>query len=137
MLSPAHSAVSVAEAGPLMLALLAVAGLASALLLGLGLAAFARRRSRAYLLVVLALAALLARTLVAVGAEAGMLSLSDHHLAEHGLDVAMAALVVGAVVYARTAVPRGRPGRAEETSDGRVESNGREGADGREGGDPP
>ena len=88
-----------------MLLLLAAAGLASALLLGLGLAAFARRRSRAYLFVVLALAALLARTVVAVGAEAGMLSLSGHHLAEHGLDVAMAALVVGAVVYARTVDP--------------------------------
>ena len=114
-----------------MLALLAVAGLVSALLLGLGLAAFARRRSRAYLLVVLALAALLARTLVAVGAEAGMLSLTDHHLAEHGLDVAMAALVVGAVVYARTAVPRRRPDSTEEAGDGREE------ADGREEGDPP
>lgn len=88
-----------------MLVLLVAAGLASALLLGLGLAAFARRRSRAYLFVVLALAALLSRTVVAVGAEAGVLSLSTHHVAEHGLDVAMAALVVGAVVYARRVEP--------------------------------
>ena len=102
MLPPAHAVVSADAVGPLMLLLLAAAGLVSALLLGLGLAAFVRRRSRAYLFVVLALTALLARTVVAVGAEAGMLSLTDHHLAEHGLDVAMAALVVGAVVYART-----------------------------------
>lgn len=97
-----------------MLLLLAAAGLASALLLGLGLAAFARRRSRAYLFVVLALAALLARTVVAVGAEAGMLSLSVHHLAEHGLDVAMAALVVGAVVYVRTVDPGQGEGRSQD-----------------------
>ena len=99
-----------------MLLLLATAGLASAILLGLGLAAFARRRSRAYLLVVLALSALLTRTVVAVGAEAGVLSVSLHHLAEHGLDVVMAALVVGAVVYARTAVP-GRDREAEPVAE--------------------
>lgn len=117
MAESALSAGSVGPAtgdGPLMLVLLAAAGLASALLLGLGLAAFARRRSRPYLLVVLALAALLARTVVAAGAEAGLLSLADHHVVEHGLDVAMAALVVGAVVYARRVDPGRRGNRNED-----------------------
>ena len=109
-----------------MLVLLVAAGLGSALLLGLGLAAFARRRSRSYLLVVLALAALLARTLVAAGAEAGLLSTSVHHLAEHGLDVVMAALVVGAVVYVRTV----EPGAGRAPSE--VEPDGGEVVDGEE-----
>ena len=109
-----------------MLVLLAAAGLASALLLGLGLAAYARRRSRSYLLVVLALGALLARTLVAAGAEAGVLSTAVHHLAEHGLDVVMAALVVGAVVYVRTVEPgQGRERRGVEP-DGGEETDGLE-----------
>ena len=102
-----------------MLFVLGIAGLGSALLLGLGLAAYARRRSRSYLLVVLALAALLARTLVAAGAEAGVLSTAVHHLAEHGLDVVMAALVVGAVVYVRTVEPgQGRERRGVEPDGG-------------------
>ena len=116
------SVLSVGSAGdgPLMLVVLAAAGLGSALLLGLGLAAFARRRSRSYLLVVLALAALLARSLVAAGAEAGVLSTAVHHLAEHGLDVVVAALVVGAVVYVRTVEPDQGRARSEVEPDGGV-----------------
>lgn len=68
----------------------------------------------------LALAALLARTLVAAGAEAGVLSTAVHHLAEHGLDVVMAALVVGAVVYVRTAEPGPGRARSEVEPDGGV-----------------
>ncbi|MFB6096161.1 MAG: hypothetical protein ABEJ74_02080 [Haloferacaceae archaeon] len=84
------------------LAVVVAAGALTAVLAGLGLAAFARRRSRSYLLVALALLALFARTLVAVAAMAGLLDGGAHHLLEHGLDVAMAALVVGAVYYARS-----------------------------------
>ena len=89
--------------GPLLVALLALAGLAAATLLGLALAGFARRRSRPYLLVALALATLLARVGVATAAMSGLLPGADHHLAEHVLDVVMAALVIAAVYTARAA----------------------------------
>ena len=85
---------------PLVLALAALGG---AVLLGGGLAAFLRRGSRSYLLVALALGTLLARTGVAVAAELALLDPQVHHVSEHGLDVAMAGLVIAAVYYARTA----------------------------------
>lgn len=88
---------------PAMAVLLALAGLGSAVLVGLALAAFARRGSRSYLLVVLALATLLARTALGALSLTRTLSLVDHHALEHVLDVAMAALVIAAVYTARAA----------------------------------
>jgi hypothetical protein len=92
-----------------LVAALAVAGLGAAALTGAALAVYVRRQSRSYLLVALAFVALLGRTAVAVASLAGALSLDHHHLLEHGLDVAMAALVVAAVYYARSVdtTPRG------------------------------
>jgi hypothetical protein len=107
----------------LLVGLLAVAGLAAATLLGLALAGFARRRSRPYLLVALALATLLARVGVASAAMAGLLVDADHHLAEHVLDVLMAALVIGAVYTARSA--RRRAGDPYDVP-GEVEGRARE-----------
>jgi hypothetical protein len=82
---------------------LSVAGLASAGLVGLALVALLRRRSWSYLLVALALLTLLARTAVAVGSMTGRIGTATHHTLEHGLDVAMAGLVIAAVVTARGA----------------------------------
>ncbi len=96
-----------ASTDPVVAGVLALAGVASAVVVGLALAAFVRRRSRSYLLVTLALAAVLARTGVAAVTLAGGMSDGDHHLIEHGLDVVMAALVVAAVYYARTVKPGG------------------------------
>jgi len=66
------------------------------------LAAFLRRRSRPYLLVALALGTLLARSVVAGASIGGLLAGDVHHVLEHGLDVAMAGLVIAAVWYARS-----------------------------------
>lgn len=85
-----------------MVAVVAVATLGSAVLTGLALAAFVRRRSRSFLLVALAVATLLTRSAVGALSLAGGLSLGTHHLLEHGLDAVMAALVVAAVYYARS-----------------------------------
>ena len=84
---------------------LLLAGLGTSLVAGLALAAFLRRRSRPYLLVALAVLALVARTAVAGLALQGGLPTDTHHLLEHGLDVVMVALVVAAVYTARTATP--------------------------------
>lgn len=100
-LVPLHAVADLVAASPLLLAILAVAGLGASGVVGLALAVFLRRRSQSYLLVTLAVAALLARTVVAVLSLNGTLSDGTHHLAEHGLDVAMVALVVAAVYTAR------------------------------------
>lgn len=86
---------------PLVLALSATA-LGSAVLTGGALAVFLRRRSRSYLLVTLALTALLVRTGVGAASLTGWVADDIHHVLEHGLDVAMASLVVAAVYYARS-----------------------------------
>lgn len=83
-------------------AVLTVAGVVTAVLFGLALAAYLRRGTRSYLLIVGAFAALLARSVVAGLSLSGLLAPGTHHLLEHGLDVAMVALVVAAVYYART-----------------------------------
>lgn len=88
--------------GPVLAAVLTLASIASAALVGVALAAFARRRSHSYLFVALAVAALAARSVVGWLGMAGELSIATHHTAEHGLDVVMVALVVAAVWYARS-----------------------------------
>lgn len=87
---------------PLTLTALTLAGVLAAILAGFGLAAYARRRSRSYLLVTLALSTLVARTVVGFVAYIGLIGPDAHHLLEHGLDVLMAALVIAAVFVVRT-----------------------------------
>ena len=89
-------------AEPSLVIVLALAGAGSLVVAGLASVAFARRRSRSYLLVAAALGTLAARTGVAGLSLGGLLETNLHHLLEHGLDVAMAALVIAAVYYART-----------------------------------
>lgn len=84
------------------LVVLGVAGIVSAALTGAALATFLRRRSVSYLLVACALAALLARTGVGIATIALVVDPTTHHFLEHALDVAMAALVIAAVYFART-----------------------------------
>jgi hypothetical protein len=102
--TPLHSGL-VEEGSLFVLAVVTVAAVGAACLLGLAVAAFVRRQSRPYLLIVAAVAALLARSLVAGVAMVGVLSDVEHHVLEHGLDVVLVGLVVAAVYYARTAVP--------------------------------
>ena len=85
-----------------LLILVTIAAMGTALLLGVAFAALVRRQSRPYLLLVAAFTALLGRSVVAGFSMFGMLSLTTHHLFEHGMDVLLVALVVAAVYYART-----------------------------------
>ncbi len=82
-----------------------LAGVGSGLLLALGVAALGQRGSRSYLLVVLALVALLARTVVSGLAMFGPLGPELHHFAEHALDAMLATFLLGAIYYARTTEP--------------------------------
>lgn len=102
-----HAASDVFATRPLLLVAVVVGGLGASAVIGLALATLVRRRSRSYLLVTFALATLLARSIVASLSLNGSLDPATHHLAEHGLDVAMVALVIAAVYTARRTDPGG------------------------------
>ncbi|WP_338739612.1 DUF7471 family protein [Haloplanus salilacus] len=97
-----HAVPGVDSASIGLVAVVTVAAIGAATLLGLAFAAFVRRRSRPYLLLVAAFAALLGRSAVVVASLFGLLSPANHHVFEHGLDAVLVALVVAAVYYART-----------------------------------
>jgi hypothetical protein len=107
-ITPLHGGF-VGPASSALLVTVALATVGSAALLGLALGAFVRRGSRPYLLLVGALVALLGRSAVAGVTAAGMLSLTEHHVLEHGLDVLLVALVIAAVYHARTVAGEATP----------------------------
>ena len=88
-------------------ALLAVGAIGAAAILGVAVAALHRRPSWPYLLVALALGTLFVRFVAGLTYRQGSVSPEAHHLLEHGLDVAMAALVNGAVLVTREATAAG------------------------------
>lgn len=96
-----------------MISLLVFGGLASAALAGLSVVAFSRRRSRSYLLITLALVALVFKALLGGLWMIQLLPITQHHLLEHSMDFSIAALLIAAVYYARTAPNDGGP-EAEE-----------------------
>ncbi|WP_254282005.1 DUF7471 family protein [Haloarcula salina] len=106
MIRPAHVGGHLGGFHADIAAVLLVSTLAGAALCGLAVVAYRRRRSRSYLLVVVALAALLARPLVALGSSAAMVSAETHHLIEHALDTVFVALVLAAVYYTRSVEKR-------------------------------
>lgn len=93
-------------------AALVLAGVGSVLVVGLALVALAQRRSRAYLLVTLALATLLARTTTGGLMMNDLLSPGTHHEMEHIFDATMAVLLMGAIYYARSTTRTNRGERA-------------------------
>lgn len=100
-------------AGDIALAgVLVIAGIASLVVVVLAVAALAQRRSRSYVLITMALATLFARTAVGGLAVNGIVTMKIHHITEHGLDGAMAVLLIAAVYYARTTERTPREDRA-------------------------
>jgi len=85
---------------------LAVSGLTTAVLCIAGVAAYRRRGSRAYLLVALALAVLVARPVLGGLAMVGALSPATHHTLEHGADAVIVVLLLGAAYYTRSVEQR-------------------------------
>lgn len=81
---------------------LVLSALATATLCAVGVAAYRRRGSAAYLLVALALALLAARPILGGLAMVGTVSPTTHHTLEHGVDAVIVLLVVGAAYYTRT-----------------------------------
>lgn len=123
-MKPVPLAAGVHGQPPAMLALLTLAAGLTAVVAGLAVAAFVRRRSGPYLLVALALLSLVARTGVGFAGYIDVVGPTLHHQLEHALDVAMAALVIAAVYLVGSARPTrtqkqpradgGRPDREDE-----------------------
>lgn len=86
----------------LLLAVLVVAGLGSGVIIAVAVAALARRRTWSYLLVTLALATLLARTLLGSLVHVDLLEPTPHHVLEHTLDVIAVLMLFGALYCVRT-----------------------------------
>lgn len=99
---PLHLGSSLQPIDTALFAILVLGGLASALLVSLGVYAFVRRQSRSYLLVILALGTLVLKALLGGLALWNVIPISQHHLIEHTLDVLMAAFLLTAVYEART-----------------------------------
>lgn len=80
-----------------LLFVLALATAGTTVVFALALAGYARRRTRPYLLVAAAIAALVIRSVVGFGTMYGHVPMGVHHLVEHGLDFLIAACVLAAV----------------------------------------
>ena len=80
-----------------LLAVVVVAGIGTGILFLVSLIAYRRRRSSQYLLISVAVGALLARSVVGAGTVLGYVPMPVHHFLEHSLDFLIAALVLYAV----------------------------------------
>ena len=96
------------QVAPVLLAVIVLAVLCTAILFCCGVVAYLRRRSTRYLLVTVALGLLLIRSLVGLGTVFGVVSMSVHHLREHGIDVSIAVLILYAVYRSGPGTDRSR-----------------------------
>ncbi len=87
---------------PFLFAGLVLAGLGTITLFCIGLTALHRRRSLPYLLITLALGALVLRTVIGWGTAVGVVPMTIHHFLEHGLDCFVAVLLLGTVYQSRS-----------------------------------
>ena len=81
---------------------LALSALTTGLLCLAGVIAYRRRGSRVYLLVTLALAALVAQPVLGGLAMVGAVSPATHHTLEHGADAIIVLLILGAAYCTRS-----------------------------------
>lgn len=93
---------------PLFFTILTLATIGATVLFLLGVVAYRRRRSAPYLLITLALGALVVQAIVGLGTALGRVPMGLHHLVDHGLDVLIATLLLWAIY---------RSGRADRESD--------------------
>ncbi len=82
---------------PILLGTIFLAGVGTTVLFTLGAIAYSQRRSVPYLLITLALGALVVRTIVGFGTALGYVPMGIHHLVEHGLDFLIASLLLAAI----------------------------------------
>ncbi len=88
---------------PIIAATIVVAAIASFPLALFGILAYKRRRTTAYFFVATALVAFFLQAVLGGLSLVGIFSTRNHQLLEHGLDIAIAFLLIGAVYVARNA----------------------------------
>lgn len=93
------------EYAPLLFAVLLFAGIGTVLLFYFGLITYYRRRSREYLLLTLALGALVLRTIIGLGTVVGVVPMVFHHILDHGLDFIIVSLILYTVYRSRSTHP--------------------------------
>ncbi|MFC7073556.1 hypothetical protein ACFQJ7_08760 [Halovenus rubra] len=91
------------EGSLLLLGIILLAGLGTGLLFIASAVTCLRRRSPRYTLITVAVGALLVRSFVGVGTVSGRVPMIYHHVIEHTLDFAIAALVLSAVYLSKPA----------------------------------
>ena len=80
-----------------LLVLIGLATLGTLALFAVAAAGALRRRTRPYMLLTVAIGLLVARSMLGFGTAVGAVPMPVHHLAGHGVDLAIALLVLGAV----------------------------------------
>lgn len=95
-----------AEHAPVLLAVILLAAFGTVSLFLLSLVVLARRPTKRYLLVTVALGALVFRTAVGLGTVFGFVPMTIHHLVEHGLDFLIATLILSAVYLSGSSPPQ-------------------------------
>lgn len=102
------------QLAPVLLAVIVLAAIGTTILFCCGLVAYSRRRSRRYLLITVVLGLLVVRSIVGLGTIFGLVPMTVHHLLEHGVDFAIAVLILYAVY--RSGSERVTSADAERTS---------------------
>ena len=85
------------EPSLLLLSVVALAGIGTGVLFAVSVLAWWQRREMRYVLIMLAVGALFARSIVGLGTIYGHVPMEIHHFVEHTLDFTIAALILYAV----------------------------------------
>lgn len=105
------------QLAPALLGIIVLAVAGTTVLFCCSVVAYSRRRSPRYLLITVVLGLLVARSIVGLGTVFGLVPMTVHHLVEHGVDFAIALLVLY-VVYRSGSGSDSGADRAEFGSDG-------------------
>ncbi|WP_186310991.1 DUF7471 family protein [Halorubrum depositum] len=85
------------QGSPVLLAVIACAGIGTGILFLVSLVAYRRRQTGQYRLISAAVGVLVLRSLVGAGTVLGIVPMPVHHFVEHSLDFLIAAMVLYAV----------------------------------------
>lgn len=89
----------------MLLGFLVLAGILAGVIFLVSFVVYARRRSRRYQLLTVALGALFGRSLVGLGYLTGWISHRQHHLLEHGLDIVIGLCILAALIVMARPTP--------------------------------
>ncbi|WP_227014817.1 DUF7471 family protein [Natronorubrum aibiense] len=86
---------------PVLVGVIVLAVLGTMVLFAIGLAGYLQRQTTQYLVLTIALGALVARSIVGMGTVLGLVPMTSHHLIEHSSDVFIAAVLLSLLYWSR------------------------------------